>query len=60
MLKQSGALPSEEYLLKHFPEYTVPLSKAQIINADDLKVHFRLLLQKRNRLPFLTGDSGWC
>lgn len=48
MLKQSGSLPSEEYLLKHFPEYTVPLSKATPLGPDDLKVHFRLLLQKRN------------
>lgn len=48
MVKQAGSLPSEEYLLKTFPEYTVPLSKSEPISSSDLKMHFMLLLQKRN------------
>lgn len=48
ILKKTEELPSEVYLLNKYPEYTVPLEKATVLEGGDLRVHFYDLVQKRN------------
>lgn len=48
ILKTSEGLPSEQFFLNKYPEYSVPLERAAVLEGNDLKIHFQQMVQKRN------------
>lgn len=47
--EESEKFPTEDYFLKQFPEYSVPLDVAETLEIHDLDIHYRKMVKKRSK-----------